>query len=141
VASDGTLRVLALLAALHDPARPGVICFEEPENGVQPSRLRDLVGYLRELVQEQLAVDDPDQPLTQLLLATHSPVVLKALDNDDVVFADMVSAVEPAQATAARRTRMRGVRSAVGGRPSPDVSEEFASDVEVSRFAASALLE
>jgi len=58
-----------------------------------------------------------------------------------VVFTDMVSAVEPAQSTVARRTRMRPVRSPVGGRQSGDVSEEFASDFEVSRFAATAQLE
>jgi predicted ATPase len=141
VASDGTLRVLALLAALYDPARPGMICFEEPENGVQPTRLRDLVRYLRELVQEQLGVANADEPLTQLLLATHSPVVLTALGNDDVVFTDMVSAVEPAQSTVLRRTRMRPVRSPIDGQQSLDVTEEFAFDFEVSRFAAAVRLE
>ena len=38
VASDGTLRMLALVAMIHDPRCPGVICFEEPENGVHKTR-------------------------------------------------------------------------------------------------------
>jgi predicted ATPase len=40
VVSDGTLRVLALLTLLHDPKHRGLVCFEEPENGVHPGRLK-----------------------------------------------------------------------------------------------------
>jgi predicted ATPase len=36
VVSDGTLRVLGLLTLLHDPKYGGLICFEEPENGIHP---------------------------------------------------------------------------------------------------------
>ena len=42
VISDGTLRVLALLTLLHDPRHRGLICFEEPENGVHPARIKQL---------------------------------------------------------------------------------------------------
>jgi predicted ATPase len=37
VASDGTLRAAALLTAAYDPANSGLLCFEEPENGIYPS--------------------------------------------------------------------------------------------------------
>ncbi|MBN2495489.1 MAG: AAA family ATPase [Deltaproteobacteria bacterium] len=50
VISDGTLRVLALLTLLHDPTHRGVVCFEEPENGVHPARLRTLIDHLQRLI-------------------------------------------------------------------------------------------
>ncbi|MFH1814110.1 MAG: AAA family ATPase [Pseudomonadota bacterium] len=33
----------ALLTLLHDPRHRGLICFEEPENGVHPARVKQLV--------------------------------------------------------------------------------------------------
>jgi predicted ATPase len=50
VASDGTLRALALLAALYDPRDSGLICFEEPENGMYPGRLVTFLAHLRDRV-------------------------------------------------------------------------------------------
>ncbi|WP_052711157.1 AAA family ATPase [Pseudofrankia sp. DC12] len=81
VASDGTLRVMALLAALYDPRFRGVICFEEPENGVHPARLRDLIRHLRGLITEQLSVTASRAPLIQLVVASHSPVVMSAAED------------------------------------------------------------
>ena len=81
VISDGTLRVLALLTLLHDPRQRGLICFEEPENGVHPARIKQLIQRLRDLVTdpEGVAEDDETLPLTQLFLNRHSPVVRSAL--------------------------------------------------------------
>ena len=74
--SDGTLRMLALLTALRAAPRAAVIGVEEPENGVYPGRLRKLLDYLREIAAEG---GESDAPPTQLILTTHSPVVLAAL--------------------------------------------------------------
>lgn len=71
LASDGTLRSLALLAVLTIKPQPSVIAIEEPENGIYPGRLRRLVTLLRDL-----SVHDGT---TQVLLTTHSPVVVAAL--------------------------------------------------------------
>lgn len=71
LASDGTLRALALLAVLTVEPHPSVIAIEEPENGIYPGRLRRLIMLLRDL-----AVHDGE---TQVLLTTHSPVVVAAL--------------------------------------------------------------
>ncbi|AOS65344.1 AAA family ATPase [Actinoalloteichus hymeniacidonis] len=107
VASDGTLRVLALLAALHDPDQRGAICFEEPENGIYPQRLRGLLGLLRGLVTDPSAEIDQYQPLTQLILSSHSPVALTALDRADMVIMDWFSKV--ADDGAGRVSRVRRV--------------------------------
>jgi hypothetical protein len=84
-ASDGTLRVLAILAAAHDPDHPSVLIVDEVENGLHPSRLAELIRRLRRITQDSLA----DGPVRQMILTTHSPVVLSALypeHENEVVF-------------------------------------------------------
>lgn len=108
VVSDGTLRVLALLTLLHDPKHRGLVCFEEPENGVHPGRLKELVDRLRALTTELTASDCGKQTL-QVLVNSHSPVVLSGLADEEMLFADMVTVVQPG-AGKSRRTRMRPVR-------------------------------
>ncbi|MEV6911961.1 AAA family ATPase [Amycolatopsis sp. NPDC051071] len=102
VASDGTLRVLALLAALYDPEHRGLLCFEEPENGIFPQRLRKLMRVLKELTAEP----EPGEPLTQVILTSHSPLMLAVLEPEDIVVMDWVSRVSPGEATS-RVSRVR----------------------------------
>lgn len=114
VVSDGTLRVLALLTALHDPRCGAVVCMEEPENGVHPAWLRRLLGRLRRTVSDPLGeVPDPDAPLAQVLLNSHSPVALSELTDGEMVYAELVEGGSDADAdsSAARgpRTVMRPV--------------------------------
>ena len=110
VVSDGTLRVLALLTMLHDPRRRGLICLEEPENGVHPIRLKMLIARLEELSTDPASDQDATgEPLAQMLLNSHSPVVLSSLPLGRVVFADMVTAIDPVTKQSSRRTRLRFV--------------------------------
>jgi predicted ATPase len=73
--SDGTLRLLALVALKHDLKHQGVLCFEEPENGVHPLRLEQIVGVLKSLATD---FDDESEgdALKQVLVNTHSPALL-----------------------------------------------------------------
>ncbi len=71
--SDGTLRLLALLTALWLEPQPRLIGIEEPETGVYPGRLRALVDLLR------ARTEASDELGAQILLTTHSSVVLAAL--------------------------------------------------------------
>jgi hypothetical protein len=144
VISDGTLRVLALLTLLHDPRHRGLICFEEPENGVHPARIRQLVQRLRDMVtdpRESLA-DDLSVPLSQLLLNSHSPVVLSELVDKEwhrkdgsILFADTATVSDPVRNEQRRRTRLRPVRtkpqlSLFSG---DEVPQGFVSDYEVRK--------
>lgn len=108
VLSDGTLRVLALLTLLHDPAHRGLICFEEPENGVHPGRVKLLVRQLGNMVTDPHGHEEGQgvMPLSQFFLNSHSPVVLSALleraeqgelqvREGAVMFADMATVVDP----------------------------------------------
>lgn len=115
VVSDGTLRVLALLTALHDPRWRGLMCFEEPENGVHPGRLQTLITRLRELV--VAPIGDDVAPLSQLLMTSHSPVVLSLLHSEQsngakpggILWADVVTRIDPKRQASTRRTRIRPV--------------------------------
>lgn len=92
VLSDGTLRILALITLMHDPQERGLVCFEEPENGVHPFRLRQVIDMLRALATNLTEREvPPREPLKQLLLNSHSPVVLKYLEASQMLFADVVS--------------------------------------------------
>jgi predicted ATPase len=75
-ASDGLLLVLAYLAILYSPTPPRVLLIEEPENGVHPQRLGEVLDILRELVSEQ--------GRTQVLLTTHSPYVVDKFRPEEV---------------------------------------------------------
>ena len=75
-ASDGTLLMLAYLTILYLPKPPRFLLIEEPENGIHPKRLQDVLKVLRELVQEQKH--------TQIVMTTHSPYVLDLFQPDEV---------------------------------------------------------
>ena len=87
VISDGTLRLLALLTVLNDPDRKGTLCFEEPENGVHEGRIPMLVQLLRSATEID---SESESPLFQVLLNTHSPKVMNALQDSEIVAADTV---------------------------------------------------
>jgi predicted ATPase len=72
--SDGTVQMLALLAALHDP-RTGFVLIEEPENSVHPWIIRNFVAACR-------AVKDK-----QIVLTTHSPALINTLSPEEVLVA------------------------------------------------------
>jgi predicted ATPase len=60
VISEGTLRILGLLAALHPASPTTVIGYEEPENGVHPARLKlvaDLFKNTQEMHHKQIVVN------------------------------------------------------------------------------------
>lgn len=62
--SDGTLRMLALTLIPYMPRESGVYLIEEPENGVHPIAIETIFQSLSSTYD------------SQILLATHSPVIL-----------------------------------------------------------------
>lgn len=72
-ASDGTLKMLAYLVLLYDPAPPPFIGIEEPENYLHPRVLPELTEECREATER-----------TQLLVTTHSPFFINGLRPDEV---------------------------------------------------------
>lgn len=72
-ASDGTLRFLAMLAALLGRKPAGLFVFEEIDNGIHPSRLRLLI----DLIEQQTAKGD-----IQVVTTTHSPELLSMISDE-----------------------------------------------------------
>ena len=105
VISDGTLRLLALVTILNDPRHGGVLCWEEPENGVHEARIPALMELLRTAAGY---IDSPgSQACFQILVNTHSPVVMSALKDHEVVASDVISTLTPETQSRTSRTRMR----------------------------------
>ena len=108
VLSDGTLRMIALLAVLHDHRRRGVLCFEEPENGIHEARLPGLISLLRTSCTDLTMPPETDKDtLTQIIVNTHSPLVLQHLRPSEIIGADVVAVSEGDRKTLSRKTRMR----------------------------------
>lgn len=62
--SDGTLRMLALTLLAYAPTTPNIVLIEEPENGIHPKAIAAIMESLSSVYD------------SQILCATHSPVVL-----------------------------------------------------------------
>ena len=73
--SDGTLRVLAIAAAMLSAPEEGMVVIEEIDNGVHPSRVK--------LLPEQIATL-ADRRRLHVLLSSHNPALLDALPNNAV---------------------------------------------------------
>ena len=85
--SDGTLRFLTLSVLVADPEARGLICIEEPENGIHPARMPQMVSLLRDLAVDADREPGPDNPFRQVVVATHSPVFVQLQEPDDLLFA------------------------------------------------------
>jgi predicted ATPase len=85
--SDGTLRFLALAILELDPEAQGLLCFEEPENGIHPERMGAMLTLLKGLAVDTDEAVGPDNPLRQVIVNTHSPAVVGLVDDADLLVA------------------------------------------------------
>ena len=72
-ASDGTLKMLAYLTVLYDPAPPQLVGIEEPENQLHPQLLPELAEECRKAAER-----------SQLMVTTHSPFFVNGLRPEEV---------------------------------------------------------
>lgn len=82
VLSEGTLRIIALIALNHDERHRGLICFEEPENGIHPYRMRKILEVLLDLSTDFSDIEQADLPLRQVFINTHSQLVIKEISSN-----------------------------------------------------------
>ena len=87
--SDGTLRFLALLALDLDPEAYGLICLEEPENGIHPELVTRMLELLQGMATDVTAAMGPDNSPRQVIINTHSPLVVAATAVDDLIVVDL----------------------------------------------------
>lgn len=76
-ASAGLRLLLFFVALAYHPSPPKLILLEEPENGVHPKRVGDVIRLLREITQGVHG-----NHAAQIVLTTHSPYLLDYVDVD-----------------------------------------------------------
>ena len=86
--SDGTLRFLALAVLELDPEAQGLICLEEPENGIHPERIAAMLHLLQDIAAGPSHPVGLDNPLRQVIINTHSPAVVGQIPDDSLLIAE-----------------------------------------------------
>lgn len=76
VLSEGTLRILTLCILAYDEKHTGLLCFEEPENGIHPFRIKAMLNLLKHI---SANFENSEQSLRQVIINTHSPVLVSNL--------------------------------------------------------------
>jgi len=80
-ASDGAILMLGFLALAHLPDPPRLLLIEEPENGIYPKWLGEVIKLLKQMVYRT-----EGRPFPQIILTTHSPYVLSFFEPEEVTF-------------------------------------------------------
>lgn len=106
--SDGTLRVLAIAAAMLSAPEGSLVVIEEIDNGVHPSRARHLLERIQAVAERRNL---------RVLLSTHNPAMLDALP--DKAVPDVVFCYRDTRSGDSRLVRLGSL---------PDVPELFIQD-------------
>lgn len=128
VLSDGTLRLLALITLKNDPHYRGVLCFEEPENGVHPSRLERIVNVLKQLATDfHTEPGEDDTAPKQVLVNTHSPKLTSCVEPETLLFIYMAGHTP-------RSTRVATVGLTEEMFPPEDMQKKYFTLAQVREF-------
>ena len=81
-ASAGVRLLLFFVALAYHPSPPKLILLEEPETGVHPTRLSEIMGLLRDITKGKHGGH-----ASQIILTTHSPYLLDSanLEADQIL--------------------------------------------------------
>ena len=86
--SDGTYNILALLTAVYQSDEPQFLCIEEPENGLNPYVIRELVGFFRQMCEEKGHY---------IWLNTHSATLVKELQPKELILINKIDGITKAK--------------------------------------------
>lgn len=76
--SDGTFNILAILTAVYQSDEPQFLCIEEPENGLNPKVIKELVNLFRQKCNEGHFI----------WLNTHSQTLVSELTTEEIILVD-----------------------------------------------------
>jgi ABC-type polar amino acid transport system ATPase subunit len=85
--SDGTLRFLGLAILEEDSYGSRLICLEEPENGINPKKVGEMVRLLEDMATDTNFEVNDDNPLRQVIINTHSPLVVSNVSDESLYLA------------------------------------------------------
>ena len=74
--SDGTFNILCLLTAIYQIKEPQFLCIEEPENGLNPYVIKELIAFFREQCKENGHY---------IWLNTHSQTLVNLLEPEEII--------------------------------------------------------
>ncbi len=117
--SDGTLRMIALVAIfVFSSQYGGIVLVEEPENGINISKIENLVRLMTKCVEKS-------NPRFQLIVNSHSPAVVSETSDSSIIFAKLITAAtsERKQFRKPRFCGMRGTWREKAGMPAASISE------------------
>lgn len=77
--SDGTYNIIALLTAIYQSNEPQFLCIEEPENGLNPKVVKELVNFFRKQCEERGHY---------IWLNTHSQTLVRELTPEEIIIVD-----------------------------------------------------
>ena len=92
--SDGTLRFLALSIIDMDPNETGLVCLEEPENGIHPERIPAMIDLLNRIPVDPTRKEYDGRPLRQIIINTHSPGVVSEVQDQALIYVQTVNLVK-----------------------------------------------
>jgi AAA15 family ATPase/GTPase len=87
------LRFLALSVLELDPKASGLICMEEPENSIHPSRIPLILRLLQEIATDLTIPIESNNPLCQVIVSTHSASVIQEIFDDTLLIAELEEGV------------------------------------------------
>lgn len=91
--SDGTLRFLALAVLELEPQSHGLLCLEEPENGIHPERIPAMLRLLQDIATDVTQRIGDENPLRQVIINTHSPSVVSQVPEDSLLWTELKETV------------------------------------------------
>jgi predicted ATPase/predicted nuclease of restriction endonuclease-like (RecB) superfamily len=74
--SEGTFNIIALLTTIYQTDKPQFICIEEPESGLNPAVLQELVPFFRDMVEKYGH---------HIWVTTHSVSLVAQLNEEELV--------------------------------------------------------
>jgi len=80
--SDGTKNILALMAAVYQSNEPQFLCIEEPENGLHPQAIEQLIELFRIKCEEEGH---------HIWLNTHSQTLVRSLITEEIILVNKVN--------------------------------------------------
>lgn len=143
VLSEGTLRILILCILKYDDSHKGILCFEEPENGIHPFRLKMMVNLLLGLSTDFSDTEEPRINLRQIIVNTHSSnLITKILEiakekpELSIWFSKLISKVNSDQNQKFKTTKLIPVNYSNGQVRFDFInsSEIAMNEIEVERF-------